>query len=58
MVEGFYEENGQYYKSGNLYNEYISTGDFFDIPVIMDTKEFVVSSDNEFISIDYDYYYY
>jgi hypothetical protein len=36
MVEGYVSENGNKQKSGNLYNEYIVSGDFFNIPVTKD----------------------
>ena len=40
LIEGWYEEekDGQklYKKSGNIYNEYIANGDFFNIPITID----------------------
>ena len=69
MVEGFYEKDGQYYKSGNLYNEYISAGEFFDIPITIlksinevqkRTLDFKIigAQQSNFKSIEYNYYYY
>ena len=69
MIEGFYEEEGKFYKSGNLYNEYLISGDFFDIPVTIELKiegtkksSKILSIEGDlkgrFVSLDYDYYYY
>ena len=67
MVEGYIVENGNKQKSGNLYNEYLISGDFFDIPVtrnIFDSEyhygSLVVEGQlkDNFDFIEYDYYYY
>lgn len=69
LIEGYELVDGTYVKSGNLYNEYLITGDFFDIPTtikkttketIKTTKVFVVSGDMKKFAtnLDYDYYYF
>lgn len=67
MVEGYVLENGNKQKSGNLYNEYIVSGDFFDIPITRNnlsstyqyaTIEVEGELKNYFDFIDYNYYYF
>ena len=71
LIEGLYLENGKYVKSGNLYNEYITAGDFFKIPVTarynlesmnFEAEEvyFNISMSNmsHIESLKYNYYYY
>ena len=67
MVEGYVSENGNKQKSGNLYNEYIVSGDFFNIPVTKDafisepqyaTLQIVGQLKDSFEFIEYNYYYF
>ena len=69
LIEGWYDNNGILEKSGNIYNEYIIAGDFFSIPTMegreIGPKIFISprhgqeqSLADQFMSIDYDYYYY
>lgn len=70
LIEGYYmDDNKNWIKSGNLYNESLSAGDFFKIPItvvktplsrVSDGKEYqlVVGATGESASFRYDYYYY
>ena len=54
LIEGF-DKDGTL--TGNLYNKYISEGDFFKIPA--DKKDYVIKVTNGVLEgIDYDYIYY
>jgi hypothetical protein len=55
MIEGWYKNlsDNSYQKSGNIYNEYIDSGDFFDIPItIYYNMDGSISKKIEEISID------
>ena len=69
MIEGYYKDGDSYLKSGNLYNEYLLSGDFFDIPITIErdlrgvnllTKDLIVDGPlkDNFVSLDYNYYYF
>ena len=64
LIEGWYKDGAIYRKSGNLYNEYVTGGDFFKIPCRTD-NDFKLNiqklgdiSSNETIDLKYDYYYF
>lgn len=56
LIEGFKEnkENQSYELTGTIYNEYISSGDFFKIPLGYSD----ITSEAEINKIEYDYIYY
>lgn len=59
LVEGLIEKDGALIPSGNLYNKYITGGDFFKISAQDDFK--LISCDDNFgadVSIEYDYLFY
>lgn len=70
LVEGWYEIGDESFKTGNIYNDYITAGDFFKIPVNVirgprgvtmgDEIKFFIGKTmrNDFMSLDYDYYYF
>lgn len=57
LLEG-YDENKK--PTGNLYNEYIGTGEIFRIPIITDTSRTIqfISNGAPCESLEYDYLYY
>lgn len=71
LIEGYcadsYDDDGaiiEYRKSGNIYNEHLDHGDFFDIPQGTSLRMNISTSDTSdriiglFRDIDYCYYYY
>ena len=73
LIEGYTKTGETWNKTGNIYNQYIESGDFFKIPVTVDKftseinqntaeltlseKEGANSIQDNFISLEYDYYY-
>ena len=64
LIEGWYnigtEGNPVWKKTGNLYNEYITSGDFFKIPVIIDKDnglEMTVNQGYTHPRLEYNYLY-
>ena len=60
LIEGYGADNK---KTGNIYNEYITSGTFFKVPIgeseltIIDTSSGNTGSNYKAVSINYDYYY-
>lgn len=56
LIEGCIKEGQTFVPTGNLYNEYISSGDFFKIPVTGTTHtEVVVTAEAETVTYNYLY---
>ena len=60
LIEGWYKANNQFFKSGNLYNEYVVSGDFFKIPVTREKNnplKIKIDQNHPSSEFKYDYYY-
>lgn len=57
LVYGMYLKNGAYVKSNNLYNKYITSGDFFEIPLSL-TNDYYIESDVTIQKVEYNYLYF
>lgn len=59
LIEGLIKPtNGEFELTGNLYNKYITEGDWFKIPVGESVINIVETSHSDKPTIDYDYLYY
>lgn len=59
LIEGYNSLDGA--PTGNLYNQYITSGDFFKLPIVADASDSSVvfhSSGNDCVQLDYDFLYY
>lgn len=65
MIEGAIKSNGKIIKTGELFNEYMTSGDFFKIPLgesLITVEKFneseIIKQDQDDVSIQYNYYYF
>ena len=59
LIEGLIKStDGEFELTGNLYNKYITDGDWFKIPICESIINIVETSHSDKPTIDYDYLYY